>query len=423
MIELNRRQILKTSLAAAAAAMPGATRAASGKLKIGHITAITGAQASFGVTERWMVEKILKATGGKIRSGGTEYEIEIVVRDTQSNPNRLASVGQELILREGVDLLLIQDGNAAIAVGELAERFGVPTISTMTPWQAWMYPRRSTPEKGFQWTYHFFWGAGDAMSTFVRLWDSVATNKRAGDFYLDNSTGHAFADPQHGLPQFLAQGGYGRTEGGMFAVEADDFSSQVAGFKAAEVDIITGFGFPQHWATFWNQAGQAGLKPKICTFAGAFLFPDGITALGDRGDGMTTEVWWTPKVPFSSSITGQTAEDLANLWQDETGGQWVQLLGYSHALFEAAIHALQQSGDPKNKAAVRDAIANMDMKSMVGPIKFAGSPIRSVAVTQLAGGQWRKSQGGKYPFDLLITENKLAPDITPEAPTVSLAEI
>ena len=30
---------------------------------------------------------------------------------------------------------------------------------------------------------------------------------------------------------------------------------------------------------------------------------------------------------------------------------------------------------------------------------------------QLVGGQWQKTNGGKYPFDLVVTNNSLSPEI------------
>ena len=39
----------------------------------------------------------------------------------------------------------------------------------------------------------------------------------------------------------------------------------------------------------------------------ALLFPASVEALGDIGDGMSTEVWWSPAHPFKSSLTGETA--------------------------------------------------------------------------------------------------------------------
>ncbi|UWS01880.1 ABC transporter substrate-binding protein [Phaeobacter inhibens] len=419
----SRRSFLAgTAAATGALAMPPIATAASKKVRIGFISPLSGPRASFGTSDQWMVDSIRKQLEGGLNSGGSTHEVEIIVKDNQSNMNRSISAGNELILRDQVDLLLINDGDAAVALGEIADIHGIPTMSTMQPWQAWMFPRGSNPEQGFPWSFHFFWGADDAMSTFVRLWDQLDTNKSVGDFYLDNPVGQAFADPAMGLPGFMERGGYSRIEGGMFKIDANDYSAQVSRFRDASADIVTGFGFPPHWITFWNQAGQAGYTPKACTFAAAFLFPQAIEAMGARGDGMTTEVWWTPNVPFVSSFTGQSARELADVREADSNAQWVQTLGYSHALFEVGLNALVQSGAPKDRAAVRDVFATTKLDTVVGPVDFASSPIRNVAKTQLAGGQWRKSSG-KHAFELVITENTLAPDLRVESETIALPKV
>jgi hypothetical protein len=35
----------------------------------------------------------------------------------------------------------------------------------------------------------------------------------------------------------------------------------------------------------------------------SFCFSQAIAALGDRGEGLTTEVWWSPFHPFSSGLS------------------------------------------------------------------------------------------------------------------------
>lgn len=420
---LPRRRFLAGSAAAAGLlAAPSVARAQNRRIRIGYITALSGPRAEFGASDPWMVEQVNTLLRDGLMIDGTSHEVEILVRDNQSNVNRSASVGQELILREDVDLLLVQDLDASVATGEMSDIAGIPSISTMGPWQAWMFPRGSNPEQGFPYSFTFFWGADDAMSTFVRIWDQIDTNRVVGDFYFDNPAGQSFADTELGLPAFMAQGGYSRVPGGLFQIDTQDFSAQVARFRDGEAQIVTGFGFPPHWSTFWAQAGQAGYRPEAATFAAAFLFPSAIEALGDRGNGMSTEVWWTPNVPFTSSLTGQSAAELAAAWEAHSGRQWVQTLGYSHALFETGIAALRQSGAPKDREAVRDAIAAMSLDTMVGPVNWGGSPIRNVAVTEVAGGQWRRSSG-RHAYDLVITENTLAPSISAEDVTLPLSEL
>ena len=87
----------------------------------------------------------------------------------------------------------------------------------------------------------------------------------------------------------------------------NDFTSQISAFKAAGAEIVTGNMIPPDFATFWSQAAQQGFRPKIVTIGKALLFPSVINSLGARGNGLTTEIWWTPNHPFKSGLTGQSA--------------------------------------------------------------------------------------------------------------------
>ena len=138
------------------------------------------------------------------------------------------------------------------------------------------------------------------VKTFTALWDSVKTGKSVGTLYIDNPPGAAFADPLAGMPPALRKAGYSESSGGFFKVATDDFSNQIASFKKGNADIVSGFMYESHFATFWKQAQQQGYKPEVCTVAAAFLFPSALKALGAAGNGMSTEVWWTPSFPYRS---------------------------------------------------------------------------------------------------------------------------
>jgi branched-chain amino acid transport system substrate-binding protein len=157
--------------------------------------------------------------------------------------------------------------------------------------------------------------------------------------------------------------------------------------------------------------------------AGPFLFPSGIDVLGDRGDGMSTEIWWTPSFPFSSSITGQSAKALAAAYQTATGRQPTQPIGYVHALWEIGVAALQAAGDPHDKQAVCAAVKALKMNTVVGPVDFGHGPVPGVSLTPLVGGQWRKTDGGPFKNDLKIVYNGTAPAIPVEAALEPLSKL
>ncbi|MCA0242486.1 MAG: ABC transporter substrate-binding protein [Proteobacteria bacterium] len=416
---LRRRTVLAAGAAGAAGAaslgLPALAQSGN-TIRIGYITALSGVRANFGEADNWTLDKFKAAVKGGVKIGAKTYNIEVVAKDNQSDPNRSQVVSNEAVLRDKVDLVLVQDGDAAGPAGQLCDVNGIPMLSTMMPWQAFTFGRGSTPEKGFPFSFHFFWGADDVLKNFFAMWNAVKTNKTVGTFYVDNPPGQAFADAKTGLPAGAKQFGYKEINTGFFKISTDDFSNQVQAFKSGNAQIVSGFAFANHFATFWKQAQQAGLKPEVVTMAAAFLFPSALQSLGDGGDGMSTEIWWTPAFPYKSSITGQTARELAADWEKSTGKQWTQPIGYGHALWETALAALKGAADPKDRKAVRDAIAKMKLDSVVGPINFKDSPIKSIAVTQMVGGQWRKAKAGsKFPFELLITQNATAPNIPVES--------
>jgi branched-chain amino acid transport system substrate-binding protein len=105
-IPQGRRAFLKTGAAAlAATALPRVAFATPKSIKIGLVAPQTGPLAIFSEQLPWTLDQIKAVTGGQIDIGGTKHPLEIVVRDSQSNPNRAAEVAKNLILQEKVDLV------------------------------------------------------------------------------------------------------------------------------------------------------------------------------------------------------------------------------------------------------------------------------------------------------------------------------
>ena len=420
-VNLRRRDVLRGAGKLAAAttllSMPAirAARAAEDTLRVGFVVPLSGIRASFGASTNHTIEAIKAAVKNGIDIKGKTYAVEIIVKDNQSSPTRSLQVGNELILNDRPDIILVSDAEGGTAIANLADARGIPQISTGGPWQGWAFQRHYDPAKGFPFTYHFFWGADELGVGYAKMWDRMATNKKVGTLYADDDGGRAMADPKFGFPPAFKAAGYEVTNTGLFRLETDDFSTQIAAFKDAGIDIVAGHAFENHLATFWNQAIQVGFKPKICTIAAGLLFPSSVGNLGDRGNGMSTEVWWTPAFPYKSSLTGQTAREIADAYTAATGNQWTQPLGYDHALLEIGFAALKNAADPKNKAAVRDAIAALTLDTIVGKVDFKGSPLKNVGLTHIAGGQWQKTDGEKFPFDLKVVDNSTNPTVAVES--------
>jgi len=379
-------------------------------LRIGYVSPQTGPLAGFGETDAFVVAGIRKAVGSGLSIRGQSTPVEILVRDSQSDPNRAAEVASRLILSDKVDLMLVASTpETTNPVSDQCEANGTPCISSVCPWQPWFFGRGGKPETGFKSTFHFFWGLEDIIGVFVDMWNTLPTNKVVGALWPNDGDGNAWSDPQRGFPPALASAGYKLVDPGRYPNLTDDFSAQISAFKKEKVEIVTGVPIPPDWTTFWKQSAQQGFKPKIATVGKALLFPRSVEALGNLGDGMSTEVWWTPRHPFKSSLTGASAADLAAAYTKETKKQWTQPLGFTHALFEVAVDVLKRTASADDKGAIVTAIRATDLQTVVGPISWAKGPVPNVTKTPLVGGQW--GRGKDFRFDMAIVSKRTAPSI------------
>jgi len=412
-----RRRLLGQLTAGSAVALaPAAFAQSTGRtLRIGMVSPQTGPLAAFGEADRWTIESLKKTLAEGVVVNGKRHAIEVLLKDSQSNPNRAAEVANDLILKDKIDLMVVTSTpETTNPVADACELNEVPCLSTMAPWQPWFLGRKGDPAKGFNWTYHFFWGLEDVIGVFTNLWTSVATNKKVGGLFPNDSDGNAWGDAKLGLPPALAAQGFTLTDPGRYQNMTQTLASHISAFKRDGVDIVTGVVIPPDMKTFLTQARQQGFKPKVVSVAKALLYPATVEAVGDLAEGVTTEVWWSPSHPFTSSLSKQSAKALAEAYESGTKKQWTQPIGFSHALFELAVDALRRSKDLGSKAAIRDAVAATNLQTVVGLVKFGGpGPMRNVSKTPLVGGQWVKGSaiGSKNKYELVIVNNQSAPAI------------
>lgn len=378
--------------------------AQSRMIKIGFVNPQTGPLAAFGEVTGFLIDQARKATGGTIDVAGKKVEFQVIARDSQSNGGRAADVTSELILREKVNLLIAGGApDTTNAVADQAELNEVPCINTACPWQPWFFGRKGDPKKGFNWTYLFCFGVEDIHAAFLDLWSGAATNKVVGGLFANDPDGNAWGQS---LPPALAKAGFKIVDPGRYQPMSNDFTSQISAFKTAGVEIVTGTMIPPDFSTFWTQAAQQGFKPKIATIGKAFLFPSAVAALGDRAEGLSCEIPWSPAFPFKSGLTGQSGLELAQDYTQQTGRPAAFNVGMFHALFEVAVDVLKRSKSADDPRAIRDAIVRTNYNSIQGPVNWTAgkNPVKNVSKTPIVAGQWERAAPGQ-PLRMSIRAN------------------
>ena len=107
---ITRRRLLQgaSTLIAAPAVLRLRSASAAGVFKIGMVSALTGPLAGFGETHHFVLDGLRPALKG-LTNNGKPVEVQIIHKDSQSNPSRAAEVASELILKDQVNLIVTKD--------------------------------------------------------------------------------------------------------------------------------------------------------------------------------------------------------------------------------------------------------------------------------------------------------------------------
>jgi branched-chain amino acid transport system substrate-binding protein len=378
------------------------------RLRVGFVSPRTGPLASFGEPDGYILQLARAALKDGLTIGGRKYSVEILDRDTQSDPARASQLTKALISNDKVDLVLVTSTPETVnPVSDACEAAGTPCLSTETPWEAWYFGRGAKPGQPspFQWTNHFSFGIQEFVTSYLSQWGQLTTNKKTAALLPNDADGNAV---RASLSPALIKAGYNIVDAGPYETGTTDFSAQIAKFKQEQCQILFTFPIPPDFATFWRQAAQQGLakQMKLIQMNKTGLFPSTVEVLGPLGYNLCGNCFWHKAFPYSSSLAGVTSAQLASGYEAATGKQWNQQLGPSLSLFDVAVQGLKASNDPKDKRALVKAFSTMKTTTILGQVDFTKGPVGNVATTVLLGTQWVKAApGSKFPLELVITEN------------------
>ena len=386
---------------------------------IGFIHPLTGPLADFGTADNFVLSTIQATPQYKngFKVGGKTYAVNIKSYDTQSDPTKAGQLASQAILSDKVDLLLTSSTPETVnPVATQAEKLGCPLICGNVPWQSWYVNLGGNPTPGKStfkptWTTMYFLGVNDLCNSFIPMWNKIhaqlGTDKTVGCLFPNDSDGNAF---RGAWPLFAGPAGYQLVDPPAYTDGQTNYSSFISSFKSKNCEFFTNVPLPPDFNTMWKQAAQQGYKPKLATVAKVLLFPSDVAALGSLVNNIATDAWWTPNMPWKSSLTGQTCAQLAAAFTSATGGQWVQALS-NYSLFEVAYAAMTAVDNPHDKAAVAAELFKVNIEGIAGQLNWTNpkNPAPGVVDTPCVGVQWKPNS--KYGFSMEVVDNTLMPNV------------
>jgi len=404
-------------LQACSSGIKGASSSSTKAITIGWIHPLTGDLAGFGAPDMWVISKIKQTTPYKngFKIGGKTYPVTIKSYDSQSSTTRAGDLARTAILSDKVDMLFASSTPETVnAVASQAETLGTPLVCSNIPWESWylnLFPNGNpahATEKA-KYVIMYFLGAEHLAKCFIPMWnrihDQLHTDKVVAAAFPNDPDGDAFRQV---FPPIVAGAGYTFDMSTAYPDGTTNYTSMITQFKNDKADFFTNVPEPPDFTAMWKQSLQQGFRPKLATVAKVLLFPPDAYAMGSEVYNVATDTWWVPTLPWTSSFTGENCQQFANQFEADGLGQWNANIS-NYSLFEVAHAAFSTVSDPHDKLEVANAIHNVNIHALAGPLDFAsGGPAPGVAITPPAGVQWQK--GTKYPLELQIVDNSLLPD-------------
>jgi len=386
-------------------------------IKLGMVSPKTGNFAVFALADEWMVQHTQEAVAGGIVTGdGKLREIEIIVKDTQSDSNRAATVAADLVQVDNVDILLASGTpDTCNPVADQGEALGCPVMMSFAPWQA-CFLGSGKPEQ-WKWAYGNMLGSELTIESFTDAFETsgVANNKKVGMLFQNDADAQGWM-AENAAPMVFAAKGYELTVPDYYAVPAEDFTKQISEFKAAGCEIICGTNDPPWFSNFLSQSLQQNFLPKFISSGKALIFPQAVETFPNQGIGLIGECAWHPSWAIKDTLSDLDSQGLADDFEAKTGQQWTAAIA-CYAKLEWAIDVLKRTTDAEDKEATVAAILETNNMFQQGPINFTqpvdpavvggGRPHYNNVYNYFGAVQWVKST--KWNVEPVVVSNACAP--------------
>ncbi len=356
----------------------GAAPAPARSLRLGAVVPLSGGLAANGRFIRagydFAVE-YLNAAGG-LRLGGQRVPLELTVLDDESDPIKTVSRMESLAQMGIVAYLGGVGSHLHAAAAAVAEKNQIPYCGV--GFALW-----SIHQRAYKYLFSPFPKSPElAVETYRMLNAYVPADqrpRRVGIFAERTDWGRELANL---WTTRSTEFGYQVVFQGDYAVGARDLSDLILRAKAAGVELLLSLPTPADGITLIRQMRELDFNPRayfLLRGADSVAFRQ---AVGGAGDYAVAMPGWHHAVKYPGV-------DQLNAWYQRRFGQPAEVaVGSAVACVQVIAAAIEraQSTDP---ARVRDALAQVDMMTMAGRVRFrpdGTSPVPVIAV------QWQNGR-------------------------------
>lgn len=340
------------------------------EIKIGGISPVTGEAATFGVSTKNGFDMALAEWNAK--GGVNGKQVKMAFADDKGDPAEAATVWTKLIEQDKVCAIVgTVMSKCSLAGAPISQNAKIPMISTSS----------TNPKVTTVGDYVFRVCFIDPFQGTVGAkfaWEDLKAKKAACLFDVGN-------DYTKGLSEFFkakftslggAVVGY---EG--HATGTTDFKAQLARLLAAKPDVL-------YVSDYYNDVALIAKQARELGYKGPMLGGDGWDSpkLTEVGGAAVEGCFFTNH--YSQDDTSPLAQDFLKNYKAKYNSTPDALAALGYDAMNVMLDSIQRAGKTDG-AAIRDAMAKTDLKTVTGQIKFDAdrNPVKSAVIIEIKGGK------------------------------------
>jgi branched-chain amino acid transport system substrate-binding protein len=363
------------------------TTEAASEIKLGAALPLTGPLATEGKKQQAGYEiwrERVNAQGG-VNVGGKKMKVKIIYYDYESKTPTATKLAERLITKEKVDLILGPFGSGATkSVGAITERYQIPLIAPV-----------ASSEPIFSQGYKYMFGLLAPNSFLPNNFFDLLKKQNPRPKTM------AFATRNDFFPRYITKAirsqakkhGFSDVYYAEFPKDSKDHSTWLTVVKGKKPDVLMVAGYLPDSLLATKQANELGVKPKILFTMVGPVYSQFTDSLGSTANNILTAAWWGEALDYKGDFIG-TAQDFGKIWRKKFGKEPDYVAAASAAAGIVVQRAIEAAGT-LNKKKVRDAIANTNLQTFFGPVKFdkrGQNTASAIVLFQVQGGK-RKTVG------------------------------
>jgi branched-chain amino acid transport system substrate-binding protein len=368
-------------LAACATPWSGGASAEDDTIVFGATIPITGPKAEEGRYTRdgyqFYVETINRRGG--VTLGGKRYNVRLHYYDDGSDPARVGPLYERLIGQDRVTFLLGPYSSQLTAPAvPIAEKNRVPMVAAHGAAESLYSPDN-------RYVFSIISPARNYLRGIIALVlakdSSVRTVALLG---ADEPFSHEVLD---GAAEYAKENSLTVAYQALYPLNTSDVRTLLTAMKRNDPDLVLVAGHLQDAILIVKQAKELGVSPQAIGFTSGPSTPEFRANLQNDADYIFGATQWTSALQYTGAGLWATPHEYAAAFQaahpDYT--QVPYQTAESTAALIAFQHAIEQAGSP-DREAVRSALANLDLMTFYGRIKFDARGVniyKPMAVEQL----------------------------------------